>query len=381
MKKQIYIALFFLYFSIAALAQNAIVGDFSTGWGGACGNNSDFTFLGPSAGSSYIVTRTVGSTGDKYWRFGVDWGGTIGQYTITPGSDVTISPGTTYSLNMTCTTSGSLKYNVSNTSYNYIFKTLNAGSNPTGTFVFFEVQGTVQSVSSVSQNPTSGNVFPGQDVTVTANLSGSLSTGQDLYLRYSIDNFSTSTVLKLTGSGTSYSAIIPGSTNTPSENIKYYVFSSGPSNVAANGSNADLYTINLNNNSGSNYSYTVATGWTTNADGNWGTAGTWTANAVPSTTLSMGAVTINHNVVMNQNATLSSLSINSSKILEISSGFTLTTTGASSIDGTIRNAGTMAVSGGSWTFTSTGKYQHNYATTAGTIPSATWNAEIGRAHV
>ena len=61
----------------------------------------------------------------------------------------------------------------------------------------------------------------------------------------------------MTGSGTTYTAAIPAGTNTAGANVSYYVFTSGPSNVAADGSNADLYTINLNNNAGANYSYII----------------------------------------------------------------------------------------------------------------------------
>ena len=361
--------------SVEANAQNAIVGSgFSSGWGGGgCPTgNSNFNFLAAGAGTTYILTTTANGTGNQYWRYGIDWGGTTAQWMATGGSpDLSVSPSTTYSLNTSCTTSGALYYNVPNTSYNYVFKTLDASSSPTGTVVFFEVQGAVQTISSVAQSPTSANVFPGQSVLVTATTSGT-STGQNFYLRYSDDAMSTSTVLSMAGSGTSYTATIPASVNTASKNVEYYVFSSGPSNVAADGSNADLYTINLNNNGGPNYSYAVASGWTTTADGNWSTAGTWTANAVPSSTESMGAVSILHDVTVNQNATISSISVNSAKILTISSGSTITTTGASSIDGTITNAGTMAVSGGSWTFTGTGRYKHNID--GGTIPSTTWNS-------
>lgn len=61
----------------------------------------------------------------------------------------------------------------------------------------------------------------------------------------------------MTGSGTTYTASIPAGTNTAGANVSYYVFTSGPNNVATNGSNADFYTINLNNNAGANYTYTV----------------------------------------------------------------------------------------------------------------------------
>lgn len=243
-----------------ALGQNAVVGPgFSSGWGGgSCPTgNTNFTFLSAGAGTTFGATLTPNGTGDQFFRFGVDWGGTTAQRTITIGSDVTVTTSTTYTLNTNCTTSGAMRISVGNASYRYVFKTLNAGTNPTGTFVVFEVQGTVQTISSVTQAPASNAVVPGSAVTVTANLSGALSNGQNVYLRYTTNNFTTSTVVAMTGSGTTYTATIPAGTNTAGANVSYYVFTSGPSNVAADGSNADLYTINLNNNGGANYSYTI----------------------------------------------------------------------------------------------------------------------------
>lgn len=250
----------FVIFGISMFGQNAIVGaGFSSGWGGgSCPTgNTNFKYLAASAGTSYLVTTTANGTGNQYLRYGVDWGGTTSQLTITPGSDVLVAPNVTYNLNTTCTTSGSMYYNVPSTSYNYIFKSKDAGSAPTGQVVFFEVQGTVQSVSSVSQSPAAGSVNPSSPVTVTANLSGALSTGQAVYLRYTNDAYATSTVVQMTGSGTTYTAAIPTSMHGQNKTVSYYVFTSGTANVAGNGSNADFYTINLNNNGGSNYSYTI----------------------------------------------------------------------------------------------------------------------------
>ena len=65
------------------------------------------------------------------------------------------------------------------------------------------------------------------DVTVTATLSGALATGQGVYLRYTDDAYSTSTVIEMSGSGTTYTGTIPASINAPLANIDYYVFTSG----------------------------------------------------------------------------------------------------------------------------------------------------------
>ncbi len=249
-----------LYTTPSAFTQNAIVGDgFSSGWGGGgCPTGAgNFAFLNASAGSSYGKTFNASSTGSRYFRFGIDWSGTAAQRTITPGADIAITPSATYLLNTNCTTSGAMYINVANTAYNYVFKTQDAGANPTGNFVVFEVQGAVRTVNSVAQAPLAGAVVAGSVITVTATLDGILSSGQSVYLRYSANNFSSSTVVQMTGSGTVYSAGIPATVNAGGANIAYYVFTSGSSNVAADGSNADLFTINLNNNGGSNFSYSI----------------------------------------------------------------------------------------------------------------------------
>jgi hypothetical protein len=239
--------------SVSLIAQNAIVGTgFSSGWGGgSCPTgNGNFTYLSAGQATTYGASVTAGGTGNRFFRLGIDWSGTTAQRTITIGSDVTVSPGTKYTLNSSCTTSGSMVYNVPNASYTYHFKTLNVGTNPTGTFVFFEIQGTIRTISSVTQSPLANQVRDADDITVTANLSGSLSTGQAVWLRYSKDGFSSSTVIKMTGSGTTYTGTIPNSFTNQGDNVSYYVFSSGDvGSIAA--ADADLYTININNNNGS----------------------------------------------------------------------------------------------------------------------------------
>src|ERR1017187_9165263 len=57
----------------------------------------------------------------------------------------------------------------------------------------------------------------------------------------------------------------------------------------------------------------------------------------------------------------------------IQSGHAVTVDVAVSISGTLVNSGTITPAS-TLTFNSGGKYQHNFTTTAGTIPTATWNA-------
>lgn len=243
----------FVFTFSSVFSQNAIVGSgFTVGWGGACNSNTDFEYFVASEGGSYISTQNANATGNQYFRLGIDWGGTIAHNTITVGSDVAVSAETEYTLNSTCTTSGAMYINVSNTSDNYIFKTKDAGSNPSRNFLYFLVQGAVSSITSVS---TPGGVSPGDVVTITAGLDASLNTGQGIYLRYTTDSWTSSTIIEMSGSGTTYTADITSGSNVLYQTVEYYAFSSGDG-LTISPANADFYTINLNNNSSSNYSYT-----------------------------------------------------------------------------------------------------------------------------
>lgn len=251
---------FFLLLTIVPLfskSQNAIVGSgFSSGWGGSgCPTGSgNFSYLSANYGSSFGAELTANGTGNQYFRFGIDWSGTTAQRTINLGSDQSISKNTIYTLNPNCTTSGAIFYNVPSITYRYIFKTRNAGTNPTGDFVLFEVQGTVRTITDVSQFPLASNVPATTPVTITATTSGNLNNGQGVYLRYTTNNWTSSTIVSMSGSGSSFLGTIPAQSSGIS--VQYYVFTSGDG-LTISPSNADLFTINGNNNGGSNYSYTV----------------------------------------------------------------------------------------------------------------------------
>ena len=353
MKKNYLLTIVTILFCTIIYGQNAVVGTgFSSGWNGGCGfDTSSYTYFSASAGSSYISTLNANGTGDQYFRFGIDWGGTISQLTTIPGSDSLLSTETEYSLSSTCTTSGAMYINVSSTSDNYIFKTKNAGSSPTGNFIVFQVQGVIRTASSIS---TPSITYPGQTNTITATLDGSLPTGQGVYMRYSTDNFANSTVVEMTGAGTSYTANIPSGTNTVSANVSYYIFTSG-SGLTISPENADFYAINLNNNTGTNYNYTVSSSYASKADGNWSDSATWMNNSVPDTS---HEVVIENDVTLNQDDTVVSITVSATKSL------TLNETHGITISGNLTNNGTITAKSGSSLMvggTSTGNITYNVA--------------------
>lgn len=240
-----------------ATAQNAITGTgFTAGWPSSCNNGTGLVYFTPSAGTSYSSgALTPTGIGNRFWRLAVGWNNSFKQMKNGTGSgDVSVNPGEAYTLDAACTSNGAMFFNVTSTNFRYVFKTADAGANPSGNWVFFEIQGTVREILSQSRS----TVFKDQATTITANLSGSLSAGQGVYLRYSTDiNFGTSSVLPMTGSNSTYTATIPANIHVAGTTIYYYLFTSGQTNVASNGSNADLYTINFLRNGAANFSYTV----------------------------------------------------------------------------------------------------------------------------
>ena len=109
----------------------------------------------------------------------------------------------------------------------------------------------------------------------------------------------------------------------------------------------------------------------TSNGGNWNTAGTWTPNGVP---------LIGDDVILNSGTTTLNVSTVNLLSFTINNGATFTTSGAFSVaggtitvNGTYINASSGAITG-TMTVGATGVYRHNFTTTAGTIPTATWSA-------
>jgi hypothetical protein len=119
------------------------------------------------------------------------------------------------------------------------------------------------SISSVSQVGTlNAGVFQTNSTanqTVNITLSAPKSPQENIYLRYTTNAWVFTNWVLATGSGTNYSAVIPGQAN--GTNINYYVMSTTLTHIIGNNLDVfpDLMTLNFNNNSGSNYSYTINT--------------------------------------------------------------------------------------------------------------------------
>lgn len=119
--------------------------------------------------------------------------------------------------------------------------------------IFMETSAAPVSISSVSQMPLAANVTPSDPVVVTINTSAAPSADERFYVRYTTNNYTTSTLVEFTMSGTTGTATIPAQPN--GTNVSYYVLSSTLA-AAGIGVDYDMCSIQLNNNGGSNYAYT-----------------------------------------------------------------------------------------------------------------------------
>ena len=123
--------------------------------------------------------------------------------------------------------------------------------------------------------------------------------------------------------------------------------------------------------------------------GNWNVITTWQKYsagawipAIACPISSDGVITIQNGHTVTVTAaglTLDQVVINTGGQVTLNTGVTITVANGSGTDfdvsGIFSNAGTMTISGGaSVAYQSGGKYQHNYTASAGTIPTATWNA-------
>ncbi len=116
--------------------------------------------------------------------------------------------------------------------------------------IFMELSAQPVSFTNITRTPQL--VQTGETVTVTATLSGSKSTEEKIYLRYTTNAWANSTLVAFNVSGTTATADIPAQSSGAI--VEYYAFSTVISSPAAD---FDLYTIHFINNNGDNYTYTV----------------------------------------------------------------------------------------------------------------------------
>ena len=241
--KRVILLIIFLTVSSHLFSQNQsnmyVRGDIN-GWGDNSMTRND---LGTD---TWVVTITESETdGTSDFKFADtdDWSGTDWSR----GAAVTIGSKTTwYDPNLG---NGSFSQ-TSGKYYTFTIKDVADDNNSEG--YIFEFSQTPISISSVSNV---GNGLASTAYTVTVGLSGTPDANERVYIRYTADNWSSSSVVEGDPSSNSIDIDIPG--QSAAATVKYYAFTSiaGISN-----SDADLATISFDNNSGNNYSYYVESG-------------------------------------------------------------------------------------------------------------------------
>ena len=114
-------------------------------------------------------------------------------------------------------------------------------------------------ITNVSQNPIAASVTTNCTVTVSADLAAAPSPNEYIYLRYSTVAFgNASQCVMMNVVGTTATATIPAL--PAGTNVQYYVLSSPLPSLATFGQASGYYdclTLNINNNGGTNYQYSV----------------------------------------------------------------------------------------------------------------------------
>jgi hypothetical protein len=124
------------------------------------------------------------------------------------------------------------------------------------------------------------------------------------------------------------------------------------------------------------------------ASGLWATPATWqssqdginnwiTATLSPDNNANTITILSGHNVTAGTSVSTDQTTVDSGGQVTVNSGITLTIANGAltdlTVNGTVANAGTITPTG-TISFGSGSKYQHNFTTTTGTIPAATWDA-------
>lgn len=135
--------------------------------------------------------------------------------------------------------------------------------------------------------------------------------------------------------------------------------------------------------------YAATTGdYRTRASGNWNSTAVWStyngsswvnATSTPNSGSNVITILSGYTVTITASVTVDQVVVNNGGTLIQNGSVTLTLNNGTGTEldvaGIYKNAGTVVINTGSTiVFQSNGKYQHNFTTTAGTIPAATWTA-------
>jgi hypothetical protein len=140
------------------------------------------------------------------------------------------------------------------------YYTFNVAANPNTSNPMSLLETTYNPVTVSTVTQTSGT-YGSRIVNITTNAQPN--ANESIFVRYSTNSYSSSTLLQATGSGTTWTATIPWQ----SSGVSFYIYTSNRTLAAINTDVAsysqavhDMSALNLNNNAGSNYSWSPAAG-------------------------------------------------------------------------------------------------------------------------
>ncbi len=333
--KKWYFILLLLISSITLYSQTMYVGGQIDGNWGAMHQMSTQTVNGASY--FYYTIQATGTYNPSAWLFEADsyynkWNGvTAAKNTVNTYTWNANYAGTDNSLTGGVTSGKYYTYRLKNNGYaSAIGSVMETSAYPV----------TINAVSNPPSQPVSNN----DAVTITVYLSGSKSSEENVYLRYSVDggtNWTNSSAI--TFSGSSGTVTIPK--QAKGTTVKYFVFSTTLSSPTTN---IEVASLSYKDTSGSYYSYTVNY-YGSKADGDWSATGTWENTTVPTNAYD---VLIKNSVTIDATATANSVTIKS--------GATLTSKSASAVNltitsgGSFTNSGTFTANDGTITFAGAG---------------------------
>ncbi len=272
--------------AVAAVAAGAWVGsardaraDYVRADSGWLGNSGKLAMSTDRDGYSYAWVQAASSANGAWFKFDND-----GNWTTARGCGKAVSFNT-YEIAYENGANGTLNI-TSGRWYTFCLQ----GNSDWGNrhCIVMETTGEPVTITGVSDNSAQAGAA---DVTVTATLSD-VPSSENVYIGYTTDNWSTRSAVKMSqvGATTTYKGVIPGKSSGTT--VKYYVFTStaescfisdpnGTPGGWGGGKNAWFCAIQVNNNSGSNYSYTVSSTtktWVTGLDEdsmlvNWSSTG------------------------------------------------------------------------------------------------------------
>jgi len=206
-----------------------------------------------SLGNSYKWQFAATATDNHYFKFGETASNADGSgfWVNSSGPDMNYTGGGAkwtayYKSNMG---DGGAIYTAITSGNYYVVKARKQAGNDIDFAVFDNGAAAPVTVSSVTRT------ISGNDLTVTATASAAASTNEKIWLRYSKDNWVTSTTTEMTfTSGTSYAATL---NCTSGDFVSYYVLTTINQTSAPAEVDVDFYTVNYNNNGGKNYTVQI----------------------------------------------------------------------------------------------------------------------------